>query len=83
MSIGTPGARPQPSDSSRWAESVTIEIEDRGKGIPFSNQEMEAARIGVGVRGMEERVRQFGGTFKIDSSARGTRIRATIPLKAD
>ena len=68
---------------SRSAESVTIEIEDRGKGIPFSNQEMEAARIGVGVRGMEERVRQFGGTLKIDSSARGTRIRATIPLKAD
>ena len=66
----------------RSAESVHVEISDQGRGISPSSQEMEAARIGVGVRGMEERVRQFGGTLKIDSGPGGTRVTATIPLNA-
>ena len=66
----------------RSAESVHVEISDQGRGISPSSQGMEAARIGVGVRGMEERVRQFGGTLKIDSGPGGTRVTATIPLNA-
>jgi signal transduction histidine kinase len=32
---------------------------------------------------MEERVRQFGGTFNLRSSSSGTEVSATIPLTAD
>jgi signal transduction histidine kinase len=32
---------------------------------------------------MEERVRQFGGTFQIDSGSSGTRVSVTIPLTTD
>jgi PAS domain S-box-containing protein len=68
----------------RSAKAVQVEIADRGHGIsPKNRKEMAAARIGVGVRGMEERVRQFGGTLHIDSNPAGTKVTAMIPLTAD
>ncbi len=42
---------------------------------------MTTAKAGVGVRGMEERVRQFDGTLKIISGTGGTRIVGVLPLK--
>jgi len=39
-----------------------------------------AAALGVGIAGMRERVRQLGGAFKIESSAQGTKVSATVPL---
>ena len=68
----------------RSAKTVQVEIADRGKGISAEKrQEMTAARVGVGVRGMEERVRQFGGTLQIDSTAAGTTVSATVPLSSE
>jgi PAS domain S-box-containing protein len=68
----------------RSAKTVQVEIADRGKGISAEKrQEMTAARVGVGVRGMEERVRQFGGTLQIDSTPAGTIVSATIPLSSE
>lgn len=65
-------------------KSVTVEIIDKGKGISRSRlREMTAAQVGVGVRGMEERVRQFGGTLQIDSSTAGTKVAVTIPLASE
>ncbi len=64
--------------------AVKLEISDRGKGISAETQsEMRAARAGVGVRGMEERVRQFGGTLQIVSDASGTKVVVALPLTAD
>jgi PAS domain S-box-containing protein len=65
-------------------ESVLVlEIRDQGKGIPAeilkeSSYDAQTA-LGVGLRGMSERVRQLGGNFDVSSSAQGTTIRATIP----
>jgi signal transduction histidine kinase len=61
---------------------VHIEVEDRGKGIPPEKlMEMDSAGMaGVGVRGMRERIRQLGGRLDIDSSSRGTIIRASLPV---
>ena len=68
----------------RSAKSIEVEIADRGTGIPVAKkQEATAAQIGVGVRGMEERVRQFGGTLHIESSSTGTKVTAKIPLKPE
>jgi signal transduction histidine kinase len=38
------------------------------------------ATLGVGIRGMRERVRQLGGQLEIFSSPQGTTVRASIPL---
>jgi PAS domain S-box-containing protein len=65
-------------------DMVHLEIVDGGKGIPLERQRaMAAARLGIGVRGMEERVRQFGGTLKIDSGPAGTKVTAAIPLPSE
>ena len=36
---------------------------------------------GVGIRGMRERVLQFGGELNIRSEGRGARIAMTVPVK--
>jgi PAS domain S-box-containing protein len=69
---------------TRLYGEVKVEIADRGTGIPEARRhEMTAAQVGVGVRGMEERVRQFGGRLRIESSSAGTKVTATIPLTSE
>ena len=61
---------------------VSVEVEDRGKGIPPEKQ-FELASTGtpgVGIRGMRERLRQLGGSLDIHSNGKGTLIVARLPL---
>ena len=61
-----------------------LEIKDLGQGIPSHLLELNSdslATLGVGIRGMHERVRQLGGQLEIFSSPEGTTVRASIPLK--
>jgi PAS domain S-box-containing protein len=68
---------------TRAAGSLQFEIRDAGKGIPADKQrEMTAAKSGVGIRGMEERVRQFHGTFEIRSGESGTQVIVVLPVEA-
>jgi len=63
---------------------VELEISDQGKGIsPERLREMSAAQVGVGVRGMEERVHQFNGNLKIDSDANGTKVTVVLPVRPE
>ncbi len=65
-------------------ESLLLTISDEGKGISTERQQEFRAgtRGGVGIRGMQERVAQFGGDLRIDSGAKGTTITAILPSKA-
>jgi signal transduction histidine kinase len=58
-----------------------VEVSDRGKGIPPDLQEKLKSRghLGVGLRGIRERIAQFGGELQIQSNAEGTVVSATIP----
>jgi PAS domain S-box-containing protein len=63
----------------REAGKVHVEIEDRGKGIPPERlSEILSHSAGVGITGMRERVREFGGELTIDSNGNGTRVSATL-----
>jgi two-component system, NarL family, sensor kinase len=63
------------------AETLHAEVSDRGKGIRAERlAEIRAGVTGLGIRGMQERLRQFGGTMTIESSGSGTRVFASIPL---
>ena len=66
---------------ARTAESVSLEIQDEGKGISAEQlAKIQGQRSGVGITGMRERVRHFGGVLNIQSNDRGTKIRVTFPV---
>ncbi len=63
---------------------LTLEVEDRGVGIPAElvAQLMSGTRVlSVGVAGMGERLKQLGGTLEIESNGDGTIVRALLPLR--
>jgi signal transduction histidine kinase len=59
------------------AGSILVTVQDDGSGF-------DPVRVrGLGLLGMEERVRHLGGTFQIDSRpGRGTTVRVTLPFAA-
>jgi PAS domain S-box-containing protein len=62
---------------------LTLEIADRGHGMPpdvIAQVSTGGAALGVGVAGMRERLQQLGGTLDIESSAKGTTVRAQMPI---
>ena|GEM_PF-768246 len=66
----------------RSGNSVDLEVEDGGRGIPLRDDARGAPILGVGLAGMRERMRQIGGTFAVESTGSGTRIRASIVVNA-
>jgi signal transduction histidine kinase len=60
---------------------VTMEIHDQGKGIPTPVLEFAQGAygsVGVGLRGMTERIRQVEGKLEVISGAAGTTVRAIV-----
>jgi len=71
---------------SHTDNAVTMQVVDKGKGLPTpileqGNQDWMGS-LGVGLRGMSERLRQLGGALQIVSNESGTQVRATVPLRA-
>ena len=67
----------------RSPREITLEVSDEGKGV---NQETQAKissgeTAGVGLRGMRERIRQFGGNLEIRSNGHGATVIATVPFE--
>jgi two-component system, NarL family, sensor kinase len=76
---GSKGAR---ITVGRKGENIYVEVQDHGKGM--SRERLAAVQshgVGVGLRGMRERVRQLHGEFSIESNSLGTRTSATLPTK--
>jgi len=63
------------------ANQLRVEVQDAGKGIPPEKQSemISAGRTGVGMSGMRERLRQFGGELEVNSAPGHTVVAATIP----
>ena len=62
--------------------SIDLEVEDGGHGIAGKQDVRGAPSLGVGLAGMRERMRQVGGTFTVESTGAGTRIRASIVVNS-
>jgi signal transduction histidine kinase len=68
------------------AETLVLEIEDRGHGIPQAALQhimRGGGGVGVGIAGMSERIEQLGGTLEITSDEHGTTVRTRLPLVRD
>jgi len=59
--------------------SLRVEIKDRGQGIANFTS-LGRQRMGVGLRGMRERVRGLSGQFEVRSGKKGTTVKATFPV---
>ena len=66
---------------ARQNGALVVEVTDRGHGMNMDGAALvPTARRGVGIPGMQERLRHFGGTLEINSTAAGTSVRASIPV---
>lgn len=66
---------------SRDEALINLEVRDQGKGIPADKlAEIQAGGAGVGIRGMQERVRQFAGNMIVESDGPGTTVKFTLPI---
>jgi len=62
-------------------ELVLVRVRDYGRGLPAELAGLSAGkRVGVGISGMRERIRQFGGELQVTRSEPGTLVEASIPL---
>jgi signal transduction histidine kinase len=79
---GSPTAEIRLFKSEGWS---VLEVEDKGKGTPSEVIEQAgkdwSGAPGVGLRGMNERMRQLGGSMKLISNQNGTLVRAKLPTE--
>lgn len=63
---------------------AVLEIRDNGKGMPSAvlkeSDESAYRVIGVGLRGMRERLGQLGGRLEISSTEHGASVTAAVPV---
>lgn len=67
--------------SSR-ANRIRMEIIDNGHGFAPSDRNDRQVNEGLGLRNMQERMTHFGGHLEIDTSDKGTRLTAVLPITA-
>ncbi len=64
---------------------AVLRIRDYGKGMPretLQNFLKTGTRVGVGLAGMRERIREQGGQLEMQSDETGTTISVTMPIAA-
>jgi PAS domain S-box-containing protein len=67
----------------RKSRGLLLEISDEGHGISLGNEVLGGRdeRIGVGIAGIRERMRELGGRLEINSDSHGTVVRVSLPLE--
>lgn len=67
---------------ARGPAEITLAVQDQGKGFPAEESDRMSksqVTLGVGIRGMMERVKQLGGSMQVRSANPGTIVEVTLP----
>ena len=70
----------------RRNQHLVLQIKDQGRVLRQKPAEVNASGIellGVGIRGMQERLRQLSGRLEIESNDQGTTVTAVVPLPGE
>jgi len=59
---------------------VAVTVRDFGKGIAAHIVELRPGSVGIGLGGMRQRAKEFGGELRLRNAQPGTLIEVTIPL---
>lgn len=62
--------------------SIVVTVLDDGKGIDEQVAEMRPERVGVGIGGMKQRAREFGGELRLTNVDPGTLLELIIPASS-
>jgi signal transduction histidine kinase len=58
---------------------AVVTIRDDGKGIDEQIEELQPGGIGIGIGGMKQRAKEFGGEFRLSNTHPGTLVEVAIP----
>ena len=58
---------------------IMVAVRDDGKGIGESVAELRPESVGVGIGGMKQRAKEFGGVLRLTNAHPGTLLELTIP----
>lgn len=65
----------------RDGREVHLQVEDKGRGISAAKlAAVNSSNSGVGLAGIRQRIRHFGGDVNIDSDSTGTKVSAILVL---
>jgi len=65
---------------------AVLSVADEGRGLPpglLQRGGRQGGKLGVGISGMRERIRQLGGLFEIVTESKGTTLKAVVPLREE
>jgi two-component system NarL family sensor kinase len=75
------GSKTARIEIDKQPEWIIVRVRDYGKGIsPEIAGRFQSGRIGIGIGGMRERVRQFGGELRLSRAEPGTLVEARVPV---
>jgi signal transduction histidine kinase len=63
-------------------DELVFTVRDNGKGVSDKVMEFRPDRIGVGIGGMKQRVKELGGDLQITNAAPGTLVNVVVPAGA-
>jgi signal transduction histidine kinase len=66
----------------RREDEVLVRVRDDGKGISENISELRPDSIGVGIGGMSQRAKEFGGELRVTNAHPGTIVEAVIPCRS-
>jgi PAS domain S-box-containing protein len=61
---------------------IVVGVRDDGKGIGKNVAELRPESVGVGIGGMKQRAREFGGELRLSNAQPGTLVELRIPSSA-
>jgi signal transduction histidine kinase len=73
------GARKVWINLTQKEDLIVVAVRDDGKGIAANVAELRADSVGVGIGGMKQRAREFGGALRLSNANPGTLVELTIP----